>query len=204
MNLLSVLSFSHHLLMQCIHPGDTVIDATLGKGADTLLLAKLVGEKGCVYGFDVQQQALDLTMLRLEQEFPDAASFVRLSLCNHALMARAIPIDHIGTVAAVTFNLGYLPGGERDVTTTEASTLPALHTALQFLRPGGLVTIVLYTGHHGGAQEAQAVETWAQQLPQNEYEVLRYQFANQQNHPPYLLAIEKKAGNTSKRKAGII
>lgn len=50
---------------------------------------------------------------------------------------------------------------------------------------------MLYPGHEAGRQEAEAVEAWAQALPQQQYTVLRYAFANRRNQPPYLLVLEK-------------
>ena len=41
-------------LRQVVQPGDTVIDATMGNGHDTAMLAELVGESGHVIAFDVQ------------------------------------------------------------------------------------------------------------------------------------------------------
>jgi hypothetical protein len=192
MGLVSVLSFAHQLLAQRIQYGERVIDATLGTGVDALTLAKLVGQRGRLFGFDIQQQALDQTWVRLGKEFPDASSFVQLHVCSHAKMDAVIPPQFYGTIAAVTFNLGYLPGAEQETITTEASTLPALDASMRMLRKGGIVTIVLYTGHPGGAEEALAVESWAEQLSGAEYQVLRYQFINRQNNPAYLLAVEKR------------
>jgi hypothetical protein len=192
MSFLSVLSFAHQLLAQSIHDGDKAIDATLGTGVDALQLAKLVGKRGRVYGFDIQQQALDQTSVRLETEFPDAATFVQLNLCSHAQMEDIIPAEDHGTIAAVTFNLGYLPGAESETITTEASTIPALEASLRLIRKGGIITIVLYTGHIGGAGEAEAVQSWAQQLSEAQFQVLRYQFVNRANHSPYVLAVEKR------------
>lgn len=192
MGFVSVLSFVHQLLAQRIQIGDTGIDATLGTGVDVLHLAKLVGNRGQIYGFDIQQQALDQSWMRLRKEIPDASSFVRLNLCSHSNMESVIPREYHGCIAAVTFNLGYLPGAEQEIITTEASTIPALEASLRLLRKGGIVTIVVYTGHIGGEQEALAVESWAQQLPQIEYQVLRYQFMNRTSRAPYLLAIEKR------------
>ena len=67
----------------------------------------------------------------------------------------------------------------------------ALQAALDLLQTGGLLLAVLYPGHEAGRQEAEAVEAWAQALPQQQYTVLRYAFANRRNQPPYLLALEK-------------
>jgi ubiquinone/menaquinone biosynthesis C-methylase UbiE len=192
MGFVSVLSFAHQLLSQRVHPGDRAIDATLGNGNDVLLLAKLAGNRGRVYGFDIQQQALDQSWMRLRNEIPDASSFVQLHLCSHADMEALIPSADQGSIAAVVFNLGYLPGAEQDTITQEASTLPALEASLRILRKGGIVTIVLYTGHSGGSEEAQAVESWAMQLSAAHFQVLRYQFINRANHAPYLLAVVKR------------
>jgi hypothetical protein len=192
MGFVSVLSFAHQLLSQRVHPGDKAIDATLGNGNDVLLLAKLVGKRGRVYGFDIQQRALDQSWMRLWNEIPDASSFVQLHLCSHAGMEAVIPAADHGSIAAVAFNLGYLPGAEQVTITQEASTLPALEASLRMLRKGGIVTIVLYTGHSGGSEEAQAVEAWAAQLSTARFQVLRYQFINRANHAPYLLAVVKR------------
>jgi SAM-dependent methyltransferase len=192
MGFVSVLSFAQQLISQRVQPGDCVADATLGNGVDALFLAKLVGSRGHVYGFDIQQQAIDLTWVRLRKELPDASSFVHLSLCSHANMESVIPVEHRGSLGAITFNLGYLPGADMATITRQESTLPALESSLRLLRKGGILTIVLYTGHEGGQQEADAVECWASQLQPMSYQVLRYQFANYLNHPPYLLAVEKR------------
>ena len=192
MGFVSVLSYVHQLLGQRIQSGDTVVDATLGTGVDALYMAKLVGTRGSVYGFDIQQSALDQTKQRLARELPDAASCVHMSLCSHALLEAAVPQDRHGKVAAVTFNLGYLPGADTAIITEQESTIPALEAALRLLRKGGIVTIVLYSGHDGGSEEAAAVEHWAEQLPLAAFQVLRYQFANRSASAPYLLAVEKR------------
>ena len=51
-----------------ILPGDTVIDATVGNGHDTCDLARLVGERGHVYGFDIQEQAISSAQRKLQEQ----------------------------------------------------------------------------------------------------------------------------------------
>lgn len=53
------------MLRQVVQPGDTVVDATLGNGHDTLMLCELVGETGRVIGFDIQPDAVERTRERL-------------------------------------------------------------------------------------------------------------------------------------------
>ncbi|GIP38895.1 SAM-dependent methyltransferase [Paenibacillus sp. J31TS4] len=192
MGFLSVLSFAQKLVAERARPGEPVIDATVGGGVDTLFLAGQAGAGGVVYCFDIQREALERAQQRLAGA--DAASLaeVRWTEGSHAGMEAAVDPQHRGRIAAVMFNLGYLPGSDHATVTVPESTLPALDAALRLLRPGGLITAVLYTGHAGGQREADAVEAWAQALPQRDCQVLRYQFANQRSHPPYLLAIEKR------------
>ncbi|MFC9778745.1 class I SAM-dependent methyltransferase [Paenibacillus chitinolyticus] len=194
MGFLSILSCAHKWIEERVRPGDTVVDATVGNGVDTLFLARLVGSRGRVYGFDIQPQALETARTRLERELDGSGGAQRVSLLlrSHADMAAAVPGDCLGRTAAVMFNLGYLPGADPGVITVPASTLPALEAALLLLREGGILTVALYPGHDGGASEAQAVESWAAGLPQEEWSVLCYRFINSAARSPYLIGIEKK------------
>lgn len=191
MSLHSVLDFAHELATRALVPGDVAVDATIGNGHDTVALARGVGTEGHVYGFDVQAAAIEATRSRLSAEVPEAT--VDLVQAGHETMLSAVPDDLHGTVGAVMFNLGYLPGSDTDLTTSPDTTIPALDAALQLLRPGGIVTIVLYTGHEGGAEEAAAVDAWAAECPQDQFHSLSYRFVNQQNDPPRMVAIEKRA-----------
>ncbi|PZE20783.1 tRNA (mnm(5)s(2)U34)-methyltransferase [Paenibacillus xerothermodurans] len=191
MGFLSILSFAHKLIAERVAAGETVVDATAGNGVDTAFLAGLVGPNGAVYAFDIQERALEKTKMRLAKERMDSAH-VSLMLASHARLSELLPVSAAGTVGAVMFNLGYLPGEDSGTITTAASTLPALEQAAQLLRKDGVITIALYTGHPGGAAEACAVREWAENLPQQFFQVLEYRFMNQSNHPPYLIAVAKR------------
>ncbi|GGN92579.1 class I SAM-dependent methyltransferase [Saccharibacillus kuerlensis] len=193
MGFVSVLNFAQQLIQKRLQPGDIAVDATVGTGADTLFLARTAGARGRVYGFDVQQSALDQAVMRLEREMEAGTKLAstELLLRSHAEMAEALPADHQGRVAAVMFNLGYLPGAEDlSVMTTSVSTLPALEAALSLLRPKGILTAVLYPGHDGGGAEALAVERWAGELPGSAARCILYR-QPQRPEAPYLIAVEK-------------
>ena len=193
MSIHSVLDYVHVLVRQALDEGEVAVDATVGNGYDTLALARSVGSGGRVFGFDVQAEAIEQTRARLAPAEVDAA--VSLVQDGHEEMERCLPEELVGRVGAVTFNLGYLPGSASDLTTTSETTIPALNTSLRVLRPGGVVTIVLYTGHEEGTREAEAVDAWAEGLPQERFHALSYRFVNQKNDPPRLIAVEKrKAG----------
>ena len=193
MGFLSVLSYAHKLVQERLQPGGTAIDATGGTGADTLFLALTAGPKGRVFTFDIQEEALKLTRQRLENNSSGSLSEVHLIHASHADMPGHIPPSLHGQISAVMFNLGYLPSEKADkqVITLPDSTLSALEAALELVRPGGIITVVLYPGHEGGAQEAAAVEAWASSLPQRCAQSIQYRNL-QRPHAPYLIALERK------------
>jgi tRNA G37 N-methylase Trm5 len=148
---------AHREIAAVVREGDHVIDATAGNGHDTVFLAKLVGGTGEVIAFDVQAQAIASTRERLEAE--GLLERVKLVHGSHGMIAEHAAA---GSVAAVMFNLGYLPGGDHGVVTRTEETLLALDLAKWALRPGGILTIVCYPGHEGGDEESAAVMAWGE------------------------------------------
>jgi SAM-dependent methyltransferase len=191
MGLDSVLQFARRAAATVIKPGDLVIDATVGQGHDTLMLAELVGMDGKVFGFDIQETAISLARDRIFTKLGSNHS-VNWVHGSHEYMLETIPVEWVGQVSAIMFNLGYLPGFDHQVTTTAEATLLGLDAAAQLLQSGGIITLVAYTGHEGAQREADAVEQWASLLPQKQFSVLSYRFINQLNHPPFLIVVEKK------------
>lgn len=181
----SVLVFAHQLLIKTVRPGEAAIDATMGNGHDTLVLAQCTTETGRVYAFDIQERALEKTRKRLQAAAQ--ANHVQLIADGHQHISHHVR----ETVAAVIFNLGYLPGGNKALTTQWDTSLAAIEQSLALLRQHGLLLLVLYPGHEPGKAEQEAIEAFVAKLDQQEFQVLRYQFINQKNNPPYLLAIEK-------------
>ncbi|WP_027185290.1 class I SAM-dependent methyltransferase [Desulfovibrio inopinatus] len=185
---ISTLGFSKRLLAETITRGGIAIDATVGNGNDTAQLARLVGEQGLVYGFDIQKAALDKARERLQQEGTE--HHVRLLQKGHEHLAETIDPGHVGCVQCVVFNLGFLPGSDESVITTPKTTLAALNASLSVLAIGGLISIICYTGHPGGAYEEQCVETWSAKLDFNQFRVLRYDVVNKPGAAIRLYAVE--------------
>lgn len=149
---------AHEAVAAALTPGALAIDATVGNGNDTLFLANAVTPGGHVCGFDIQPAALDATRARLVAA--GLVDAVTLHPVGHEHMAARIPPDWRGRVAAIMFNLGYLPGGDKSWVTQPASTVDALQQAASVLRRGGLLSVMVYHGHPGAAAEARAVEEW--------------------------------------------
>ncbi len=176
----------HYLLEPFIRPGERVVDCTVGNGHDALFLARAVGGEGHLTGFDVQPEAIEATRRRLKGAGIGEDRFTLVPASHEALG------DHVepGITAAV-FNLGYLPGSGRSVTTRKETTLRAATSALALLRPGGVLSLTLYYGHRGGAEEAQALQEWAGSLDFSSFKVLRVTWPNLPNDPPSVLLVQK-------------
>ena len=162
MERISLVDRAHSAVSNILVPGEKAIDATVGNGRDTLFLANAVAPGGVVFGFDIQATAIASARTTIEAERPDCR--IVFFKEDHARMSEHIPAGDHGTISAVMFNLGYLPGGGKSIMTTVPSTLAALEAAYIMLRPGGVVSVVAYTGHPGGREEADAVKTWASRV----------------------------------------
>ncbi|MBT8036962.1 MAG: class I SAM-dependent methyltransferase [Verrucomicrobiae bacterium] len=182
----SLLETAHALIDAVVHEGDVVVDATVGNGHDTLFLANCVGVGGRVIGFDLQQDAID-SASRHMSESGIGSGVYDLHLLGHELMAAHLPMG----VAAVMFNLGYLPGGDKGVITQVSTTLQALDSALHHLRGGGVLSVMCYPGHLGGDAEAQAVAGWFDRVAQSVDSATCYQRRGARETTPFLLVAQK-------------
>ena len=170
-----------HYLSADMNP--VAVDATCGNGHDTLWLARRCSK---VYGFDIQPEAIQNTRNLLKQEGLDSKA--ELICDSHERIT-----DYVKEpVHLVIFNLGYLPGGDKDITTGKETTLPALKQALAMLKQNGLLCVVMYWGHLSGKEERKAVLEWASKLDKGIYHCVHTDMINQTNCPLELLFITRK------------
>ena len=181
-----ITSFVHHFLEDHIQPGDICIDATMGNGNDTALLSKLAGERGRVTAFDIQQMALDNTKEKLQKE--DCPNNYELVLASHETMGNYAKEN---TVSCITFNLGYLPGGDHAKATQGGSSIRAIETGLRLLKKKGLMTVCIYSGGDSGFEEKDAVLSYIKTLDAKKYLVIVAEYANRPNNPPIPVLIVK-------------
>lgn len=179
------VALSHHFLRGRVRPGDCAVDATCGNGRDTLLLAQLVGPDGRVWAFDVQEHAMAATRLRLEEA--GCLAQTELVLAGHERLAALVREP----LRAVVFNLGYLPGGDRQVVTEPDKSVAALQQAAQLLAAGGIITVCVYTGHPGGTEEGAAVAGWGAALDPMRFNVWQSRQLNRPGTAPYLMVVER-------------
>lgn len=188
MKLSGSLAMSHQLLLPVIHKARVIVDATAGNGKDTLFLASHAPLRSKMWVFDVQLKALNNTRSLLDSHGIKTPITYILDSHSHVDWYISQPID------VVTFNLGYLPGGDHGICTQSSSTLTGLEKCCHLLAPGGVITIVAYPGLPVGREEALSVESFLQSRDQRYYTVARWQMINQKNYPPVLYALTKKEG----------
>ena len=160
----------------------------MGNGHDTLMLCEAVGPAGKVYAFDVQEQALAETEKRLQEHSMDGRTVLIRAGQEH--MAEYVKEP----VRAVMFNLGWLPGGDHDVTTRWETTRQAVESALDLLLPMGVLVICAYPGHAEGEREKRELTAFLSGLSNREYNVLHQRFLNAGPGAPECFVIQKQGG----------
>ncbi len=183
----NALQYSHELLSHLInkYPQGTFIDATLGNGNDIHYILNHPQFDGFVYGFDIQDIAIESTLHKL-QAFQSRYQLIKDSHENIATLLKETPEFH-----GAIFNLGYLPKGDHSITTCAASTMSAIQAIEQKLVIGGQIILVIYSGHSQGQNEKDHLLKTLSKWPQNNFQIVSYSFINQINEPPMLLVIEK-------------
>lgn len=174
-----------------------MIDATCGRGHDTLELARILGPSGKIFGFDVQRDATRSTRAllteTLQYSFTDnlgtSKSGPAVHLLNRSHADIMSCIDNT-RVKVVCFNLGYLPWGDKGIVTETESTLKAIQSSLDILQPGGIITVISYVGHTGGLEESEAVRTLTKSLASDKWVVIDLHVANRV-HAPILTLVYK-------------
>lgn len=184
-----ILPFAKNLLHKAVNSGDIVVDATVGNGYDTTFLAELVGETGHVFGFDIQEEAIIASKGRLKQH--DMLDRVTIFHSGHEHLLQLIPTNFHCKISGAIFNLGYLPGSDKTIVTKPETTIAAIHQLLEIMTSEGIIVLVIYHGHKGGAEERDSLLGYCRQIDQKTAHVLQYQFINQQNSPAFIIAIEK-------------
>jgi hypothetical protein len=168
-----------------IKAGDWVMDATAGNGHDTLFLSSLVGTGGRIFAFDIQPEAIEATRRLLDQNKVEASTY-SLLLESHARAREVLPPAALGRIACVMFNLGFLPGGDKQLTTKAHSTIEGLCAATELLARGGMLCVVAYPGHESGKDEAEQVERWMSALSPSHFEVQNVRAVNRLKPAPEL------------------
>lgn len=174
-----ITEFCHRFLSEYIDDGSCCVDATCGNGYDTVFLCKAVGNLGKVYAFDIQEPAVRNTRSRLEKEgVAQRAVIIRE---GHENMACFVPAE---TADVIMFNFGYLPGGSHAAATRPETSLAAVRSGLSLLKPGGVMSLCIYSGGDTGYEEKEVLLSFLQDLDSSKWLVIMCSYFNRKNDPP--------------------
>lgn len=180
----NALDIIKRAISENVREGDICIDATAGRGNDTLFMASLVGDSGHVTAFDIQPEAVESTKALLSEAGLSHRADVRLQ--SHAEMDT---LFEEGTVSCITFNFGWLPKGDHSISTKKESSLEAIEKGLRLLKKDGIMTLIIYYGRDTGFEEKDAILEYLPTIDSGKYTVLEMPFVNRPNCPPIPIII---------------
>ena len=164
-----------------LNPEDFAIDMTCGNGHDTQYLASLV-TNGWVFSVDIQKEALVKA-----QELLGCDPRIRFIHQSHS---EPLPFPLPGSPNLIVYNLGYLPGGDKSITTKAENTLRSLELACDLLLNRGALSITCYPGHEEGNKEEELVIAWAKKLDPKLWRICLHQWINRKFAPSLLWIIK--------------
>ena len=185
---LNALGLSHQFMAAHVREGAFCIDATAGKGRDTLFLCRLVGDSGRVLAVDIQADAVAQTTALLTAEGVSRRALV-VQDCHSRLADYAEP----NTVDGIMFNFGWLPGGDHNTFSHADTSVAAVKAALHLLKVGGVMTLCLYYGRQNGTAERDAILDFLPTIDNRRYTVIRGDFANRTGDVPIPVFIIREA-----------
>lgn len=181
----SHLDLAQRFWQDIVIPGDCVIDATCGNGHDTVVLSHLAltPTNGHVHAIDIQATALESTKILLQSQLsPSVRPRVTFELGCHAhLLAQTTVRPKL-----VVFNLGYLPGSDKTLTTTANTTWQGIQAAQSILMPGGAISITCYPGHPEGAVEEEFLLQEVAKLSPQQWSCSWHRWLNRAKAPSLL------------------
>jgi hypothetical protein len=93
------------------------------------------------------------------------------------------------SVFCIAYNLGYLPGSNKQVITTPSSTLTSLKSAHKLIGPGGVLSVTAYRGHQGGVEEYEAVKDCMEELLEHQWNLTMYMQLHKPLSPVLMVGI---------------
>lgn len=169
------IEMAHMLWEKIVTQNSVVIDMTAGNGHDTLKLAELKPKK--LIAIDIQAAAIESARQRT------AKYEVEYVLANHSDFPDKLEDDSIDLAV---YNLGYLPGGEKTLTTLTDTTLASLTKMLTKLKTKGALSVTCYPGHAEGKKEEEALIEWASKLKPLDWMAFTTRFINRKASPSLL------------------
>ena len=149
---LSILNKSRSLMEENLKDNDIVVDATTGNGKDSNFLLNIV-KNGYLFGFDIQKEAIKNTNNLLKENYNN----YKLYNQSHEDIDKVLN-NYTGKISLIVFNLGYLPKGDKEITTKSNTTIKAINNSFKLLNKKGHIVITIYPGHHEGLKESKLIK----------------------------------------------
>ena len=183
--MVDLVTLHKHFILMHLGEGDVAVDFTMGNGYDTEFLSRTVGESGHVYAFDIQAQAVESTAKRLET-VGCPRNYTLIHDSHHRVK------DYVkGPIKAGMFNLGWLPGGDKSITTLRETTLPAIEAAIELLDRDAILNVAVYPGHAEGDAEGKMICDYLASVSRHKVCATKVNILNSPTSP-YFIVIETK------------
>ena len=183
--MIDLLELHKYFILKHLKEGDVAVDFTMGNGHDTEFLSKTVGESGHVYAFDVQKAAVESTAKNLAAAgCPQNYTLIHDS--HHKVK------DYVKVpFKAGMFNLGWLPGGDKSITTLRETTMPAIEAAIDLMDRDAILNVAVYPGHEEGDAEGNMICDYLSQVSKHKVCATKVKILNSPTSP-YFIVIETK------------
>lgn len=171
----NAVEFAHFLWKNSLTKEDLAVDLTAGNGRDVGFLAELGLKR--IIAVDIQEKAI----LRAKKNNPNEQ--IEFIVADHAQFPEMLQDN---SVRLAIYNLGYLPGGDKKITTMSENTLLSIKKMMSKLSLEGSFSITCYPGHIEGAIEESSLLAWSQTLSPKEWIVTHTRWSNRNNGPSLL------------------
>lgn len=179
----NIVEIAHLLLDDYLNEETISVDMTMGNGFDTLFLAK---KSKKVYAFEIQKEAiLNSTKLFKDNNVDNVVVYDQ----SHENISK-LEDDY----EVVVFNLGYLPGSDKKITTIGKVTIAAIESVIKKKTLKALL-IVAYPGHENGQIECEMLDDFFDNYDLKDYRLTKISVLKTKRKSPCILFIEKKEQN---------
>lgn len=183
----AMTQLAHDFLQPVLHAQAICVDATLGRGRDTLFFMEQ--KVGKVFYYEIQpdlfelfQEKLNTRVTQEHQKVPHVIGYCH----SHEMIGTDLEI-YRGQIDAMVFNYGYDPKTLSGIATQANSSLCALEQSVKLLRKKGRIALVFYP-HPEGQNEKEILMDWLKK--QTNLEVLEIHHPFKLNSPS-LVCLEK-------------
>lgn len=187
MSYINLSNFNEFVIKSYISEDYICIDGTCGNGHDLLKIKQQLNDTGKVFAFDIQSSALEnAKKMIIDNSYSvENIEFIKDSHEN-------LDMYVAGEIDFAIYNLGYLPGSNKSITTIWESTKISLNKILKLIKVGGLVSITAYPGHQEGYEERNELREYLLSLDNKIFNISNMRYFNQKDTAPETFIIEKR------------